>query len=46
MSDTSDAPNPPTQSEEPAEGSRETVEQAEAEGMAEHEAHPELQSDG
>jgi hypothetical protein len=31
----SDAPNPPTQDEEPAEGSRETVEQAEAEADAE-----------
>jgi hypothetical protein len=42
----SDAPNPPTQAEEPAEGSRETVIQAEKSALSEHEAHPELQSDG
>lgn len=42
----SDAPNPPTQSEEPAEGSRETVIEAEKQGLSEHEAHPDLQSDG
>ena len=41
-----DAPDPPAQSEEPAEGSRETVVEAEKEGMAPHEAHPELQSGG
>jgi hypothetical protein len=35
-----DTPKPPTQDEEPAEGSRETVEQAEVE------EHPEAQSDG
>lgn len=34
----SDAPNPPTQDEEPAEGSRETVEAAEAEAEARDEA--------
>jgi len=39
-------PNPPTRSEEPAEGSRETVVEAEQQAMADHEAHPELQSDG
>lgn len=43
----SDAPNPPTQDEEPAEGGRDTVEQAEREASAgTTEEQPERQSDG
>ena len=45
----SDAPNPPTQDEEPAEGSRETITEAQAQAEADKgttEAQPERQSDG
>jgi hypothetical protein len=43
----SDAPNPPTQDEEPAEGSRETVEQAERQvNTNPDDPHPEAQSGG
>ena len=42
----SDAPNPPTQDEEPAEGSRETVESAEGEVTDPVDPHPEEQTGG